>query len=299
MKSIILVAGRGTRMGAITLGIGGYHRGTSKPLLPVFDKPSVYYALSDSIAAGIKDILIIAAPDNVDEYKRLLGDGSYLGINIEYAVQDDPKGIAEAFIIGEQFIGDDDVALMFGDNLFNGKRFTEALRQSATNLRGASIFALRVPNPSDYGVVEFDSKKRAVSLEEKPEKPKSDYAVPGTYFYTSDVVEIAKALQPSARGELEITDVNMAFLARNLLDVQVLDDDTDWFDTGNPFALDDAADYVRDFQERHPSILIGSPEATAFKMGFINRSQLLDMATKTKLKGTDYGIRLRALAEAA
>ncbi len=296
MKSIILVAGRGTRMGALTLGIGGRHEGVSKPLLPVFDKPSVYYALSDSIAAGIRETQIIAAPSNVDQYKRLLGDGSDFGINIQYAVQDDPKGIAEAFIIGEQFIGNEDVALMFGDNLFNGKYFAQTLRKFGSNLRGASIFALRVPNPKEFGVVEFDSRMRAISLEEKPANPKTNYAVPGLYGYECDVVEVAKSLEPSDRGELEITDVNRAYMEQHRLDVQVLDDDTDWFDTGNPRALARASNYVEDFQDRHPGRLLGSPEATAFDMGFITVDKLLEM-TATALGKSEYGAALKALAE--
>lgn len=293
MKSIILAAGRGTRMGALTCGIGGGREGVSKPLQAVYDKPSVYYALSDSIAAGIRETLVIAAPGNVEQYEKLLGDGSDLGISIQYATQPEPKGIAEAFIIGERFIGDGDVALLFGDNLFNGKRFTQALQES-TNPRGATVFALRVPNPHEFGVVEFDSRMRAISLEEKPAQPKTNYAVPGTYFYTNQVVEIAKTLQTSERGELEITDVNKAFMAQNLLDVVRLDDDTEWFDTGNPKALARASNYVEDFQERHTRLL-GSPEATAFAMGFITVEQLMTMATGV-LSKSEYGVALKALA---
>lgn len=280
MKGIILAAGKGTRLGPITGGIGKNGCGPSKPIVQTYDKPTIYYPLSDMISAGISEILVIAAPDNVDQFRALLGDGTELGITLQYDVQPEPKGIAEAFIIGEAFIGDDDVALMFGDNIFDGSDFIEAIKKS-TSPRGATIFAYRVSNPSDFGVVEFDRKMRAISLEEKPAKPKSSYAVPGAYFYTNTVVEIAKGITPSERGELEITDVNLEFMRRNLLDVTVLDSDTEWFDTGTPDSLDDASTHVRKWQQRHGRLL-GSPEAAAYRAGFINAAQLEELGEARK-----------------
>lgn len=291
-KGIILAAGKGTRLGAITGGIGS-GTGVSKPLVPTYDKPTIYYPLSDMLSAGIDQILIIAAPDNVELFRNVIGDGSALGVSIHYDVQTEPRGIAEAFLIGKDFIGNDNVCLMFGDNVYNGKRFTSALRASVSP-RGATVFAYRVDNPRDFGVVEFDENMRAISLEEKPERPKSPYAVPGTYFYTSKVVEIAKSLKPSPRGELEITDVNIEFLKQNLLDVTVLDSDTEWFDTGTPESLHDASTYVRTWQYRHGQLL-GSPEAAAYQAGFISSDQLLLLATEQK-KST-YGQLLLELAK--
>lgn len=274
MKGIILAAGKGSRLGAITAGIGPAGVGLSKPGAPVFDKPSIYYPLADMISAGIKEVMVIAAPDNVEWFRALLGDGSSLGIIIEYGVQEVPLGIAEAFIIAEDFIGDGDVALMFGDNVFNGSRFVEAMKAS-TSPRGATVFAYYVENPSAFGVVEFNKRGRAISLEEKPEHPKSQYAVPGAYFYTCSVVEVAKGIQPSARGELEITDVNRVYLEKNLLDVTVLESDTEWFDTGTPESLDDASTHVRRWQQRHKRLL-GSPEAAAYLAGNISAEQLIE-----------------------
>lgn len=290
MKGIILAAGKGTRLGPITRGVGPSSVGVSKALVPTYDKPTIYYPLSDMIAAGIKDVLVIAAPDNVEQFEQMLGDGTNLGMNIQYGIQPVPKGIAEAFIIAEDFIGNDDVLLMFGDNIFNGKRFTESLRASTTP-RGATIFAYQVPNPSDFGVVEFDKNMRATSLEEKPASPKSQYAVPGTYFYTNMVVDVAKAIKPSARGELEITDVNVEFLKRNLLDVTRLDNDTEWFDTGTPRSLSSASNYVERWQYQHGQLL-GSPEATAYLSGFITAEQLLKLADNK----SEYGAKLVQLA---
>lgn len=293
MKGIILAAGRGTRLGPITCGIGGTHIGASKPLVPTFDKPTIYYPLSDLVSAGIRDILVIAAPDNVDQFAGLLGDGSSLGISLSYTVQPKPRGIAEAFVIAEQFIGNDDVMLAFGDNIFSGKRFTSQLRES-TQPTGATVFAYHVNNPSAFGVVEFDRQMRAISLEEKPSHPKSDFAVVGIYAYDNRVVDIAKQLTPSQRGELEITDVNKAYLEAGLLDVRVLDSDTNWFDTGTPESLLGAAVYVDEFQRRTGELL-GSPEAAAYQAGTIDRGQLIELAA-TQQK-TAYGRRLMQLAQ--
>ena len=207
MKGIVLAAGKGTRMGAATLGITNRGAAVSKPLIPTFDKPTIYYSLSSLIAAGISEVLVIAAPDNVEQFRHALGDGEELGIAISYAVQPTPRGIAEAFLIGADFIGNEPVALTFGDNIFSGRRFTQSMKAS-TNPNGATIFAYHTENPQDFGIVEFDENGRAISLEEKPVRPKSNFAVPGMYFYTPDVVDIASMVQPSARGELEITSVN-------------------------------------------------------------------------------------------
>ena len=295
MKGIILAAGKGTRLGAATRGIGASGVGVSKPLIPTYDKPTIYYPLADLIMAGINDILVIAAPDNVDQFQSLLGDGSDLGISISYDTQPVPKGIAEAFIIAENFIGDDDVALIFGDNIFNGEQFSATLK-ACTKPRGATVFAYYVTNPRDFGVVEFDKDMRAISIEEKPEQPKSHYAVVGVYFYTSKVVEIAKRIEPSARGELEISTINQEFLKMDLLDVTILNDDTHWFDTGTPESLSDAADHVRRWQHNHDRLL-GSPEAAAYRTGFITKKALKKLAEP--LKKSDYGKSLLELANAS
>lgn len=292
MKGIILAAGKGTRLGATTCGIGKNGIGTSKPLVPTYDKPTIYYALSDLISAGIKDILVIAAPDNVDQFSSLLGNGSELGITISYVTQPKPEGIAQAFIIAEDFIGSDDVALIFGDNIFSGKRFSETLK-TCTNPNGAVVFAYHVNNPQDFGVVEFDENMQAVSVEEKPTQPKSNYAIVGIYFYSSDVIEIAKRVKPSARGELEITSVNEEYLRNGKLNVTLLDSDTNWFDTGTAESLNEAADHVRTYQRRTDRLL-GSPEAAAYYAGFINKEQLLELAKP--LKKSNYGKLLMQLA---
>ena len=292
MKGIILAAGRGTRLGAATCGIGLDGVGVSKPLIPTYDKPTVYYSLSDLISVGIEDILVIAGPDNIEQFRSLLGNGRELGINISYEIQPKPEGIAQAFIIGEKFIGDDNVALIFGDNIFNGKRFTETLKAS-TQPRGATVFAYHVPNPQDFGVVEFNKNMQAVSIEEKPAQPKSQYAVVGIYFYTSGVVKVAKLIQPSARGELEITSINEEYLKIGSLEVTILDSDTNWFDTGTPDSLIEAADYVRR-KQRRTGQLIGSPEAAAYRAGFISSDALRKLAEP--LKKSNYG---RALIELA
>ena len=293
MKGIILAAGKGTRLGAATCGIGISGLGISKPLIPTYDKPTIYYPLADLISAGIREILVIAAPDNIGQFQALLGTGESLGIAISYEVQHVPRGIAEAFVIGESFIGDDEVALIFGDNIFSGRRFSQVLKD-CTHPNGATVFAYHVPNPEAFGVVEFDATMRVISLEEKPTMPKSHYAVVGIYFYSSDVVDIAKRVKPSHRGELEITTVNQAYLEQGRLAVTTLDSDTNWFDTGTPDSLADAADYVRSFQERTEQLL-GSPEASAFHAGFIDQSQLITLAEP--LRKSVYGQRLLQLAK--
>jgi glucose-1-phosphate thymidylyltransferase len=292
VKGIILAAGKGTRLGAITNGIGKSSTGISKPLVPTYDKPTVYYPLSDLISANIKEILIIAAPDNVDQFRNLLGDGTDLGIEISYDIQIKPEGIAQAFVIAEDFIGSDSVALIFGDNVFSGNRFSETLK-TCTNPSGAMVFAHHVTNPEDFGVVEFDKNMQAVSVEEKPRQPKSHYAIVGIYFYNNGVIEIAKNVQPSARGELEITSVNEEYLRRGELNVTLLDSDTNWFDTGTANSLSEAANYVRKHQERTEQLL-GSPEANAYKAGFIDKDSLLRLAEPVKKSG--YGKALIQLA---
>lgn len=292
MKGIILAAGKGTRLGAATCGIGKGGVGISKPLIPTYDKPTIYYPLSDLISAGIKEILIIAAPDNVNQFRNLIGDGSNLGVSITYDIQHRPEGIAQAFVIAEDFIGSDNVALIFGDNIFSGNRFSETLK-TCTNPNGAMVFAYHVNNPTDFGVVEFDKNMQAISVEEKPTQPKSHYAIVGIYFYDSTVIDIAKKIQPSSRGELEITSVNEEYLNRGQLSVTMLDSDTNWFDTGTADSLSEAADYVRKYQARTEQLL-GSPEASAYKAGFIDNDELLVLAEP--LKKSNYGKALIQLA---
>lgn len=284
MKGIILAGGSGTRLYPITMGI-------SKQLMPIYDKPMIYYPLSTLMLAGIKDILIITTPDDQSQFIRLLGDGSKWGCNIQYAKQEVPNGLAQAFVIGKEFIGDDGVALVLGDNIFYGSGFSKLLRQSA-NLQGAVIFAYAVSDPERYGVVEFDANYNAVSLEEKPLQPKSNYAVPGLYFYDNSVVQIASDLQPSARGEYEITDINKIYLQNKNLSVAVLDRGFAWLDTGTFDSLSDASEYVRVVEKRQ-GLKIGCPEEIAWRMGFINREQLNDLAGELKKSG--YGEYLRKI----
>ena len=276
MKGIILAGGSGTRLHPITKAI-------SKQLMPIYDKPMIYYPLTTLMQAGIRDILIITTPDDQAGFQRLLGDGSQWGINLEYAVQPKPEGLAQAFIIGEEFIGNDKVALVLGDNIFHGERLDESL-QECTNPDGGTVFAYKVSDPERYGVVEFDEQNQAISIEEKPAEPKSNFAVVGLYFYDNDVIEIAKNVQPSARGELEITSINAEYLRRGKLQVQTLDNGDVWLDTGTIDSLTDAADFVRVIQKRTGRI-IGSPEKIAFKNDWISREQLNTLAEPLKKSG--------------
>ena len=269
VKGIILAGGSGTRLWPITKAI-------SKQLMPVYDKPMIYYPLTTLMQAGIRDTLIITTPEDQAGFQRLLGDGSQWGINLQYEVQPSPDGLAQAFIIGEKFIGDDKVALVLGDNIFHGNELDASLKQ-CTNPEGGIVFAYEVSDPERYGVVEFDESRNAVSIEEKPANPKSNYAVVGLYFYDNDVVEIAKNIQPSERGELEITSINEEYLKRGKLKVVSLAAGDVWLDTGTIDSLTDAADYVRVIQRRTGQI-IGSPEKVAFEQGFITEEQLYEQA---------------------
>lgn len=276
MKGIILAGGSGTRLYPITMGI-------SKQLMPIYDKPMIYYPLSTLMLAGIKDILIITTEDDQAQFIRLLGDGKHWGCNIQYAVQKVPNGLAQAFVIGENFIGKEKVALVLGDNIFYGSGFGDLLRKSVSN-NGGTIFAYSVSDPERYGVVEFDESYNAVSIEEKPNSPKSNYAVPGLYFYDNTVVDIAKKIQPSARGEYEITTVNDYYLQKKNLKVAVLDRGFAWLDTGTFDSLSDASEYVRVIEKRQ-GLKIGCPEEVAYRMGFINITQLKELAKKMEKSG--------------
>lgn len=276
MKGIILAGGSGTRLHPITKGI-------SKQIMPIYDKPMIYYPLTTLMQAGIRDILIITTPDDQSQFQKLLGDGSQWGISLNYEVQPTPDGLAQAFLIGEDFIGDDKVALVLGDNIFHGHALDESL-QSCTNPEGGVVFAYRVSDPERYGVVEFDDNMKAVSVEEKPAQPKSNHAVVGLYFYDNDVVDIAKNVQPSERGELEITSVNEEYLKRGRLKVTTLDDGDVWLDTGTIDSLSDATDYIRVMQKRTGQI-IGSPEMVAYEQGFIDDAKLAEHAEALKKSG--------------
>jgi glucose-1-phosphate thymidylyltransferase len=282
MKGIILAGGSGTRLYPITKAI-------SKQLMPVYDKPMIYYPLSILMLADIKDILIITTPEDSSQFQRLLGNGSEIGCNFTYAVQEVPNGLAQAFVIGKDFIGSDKVALILGDNIFYGAGLSELVR-SYNDVNGAAIFAYEVNDPERYGVVEFDEQFNALSIEEKPLKPKSNYAVPGLYFYDNSVLEIAKNLQPSARGEYEITDVNKIYLQQGNLKVGVMSRGTAWLDTGTFDSLSDASEFVRVIEKRQ-SQKIGCIEEIAYRMNFIDRKQLLLLADKYEKSG--YGQYLR------
>lgn len=290
MKGIILAGGSGTRLYPLTKAI-------SKQIMPVYDKPMIYYPLSTLMLAGIREVLIISTPRDLPVFEELLGNGSQLGMDIRYAVQEHPNGLAEAFIIGADFIGTDAVALVLGDNIFYGQSFSKVLKNAAERTEsqpGATIFGYYVRDPREYGVVEFDSEGRAISIEEKPEHPKSNYAVPGLYFYDNGVVEIAKTIRPSARGELEITAVNNVYLERGDLFVETLGRGFAWLDTGNHDMLLAAADFVSAFQKRQ-GLYISCIEEIAYKRGFIDKEQLIRLAQP--LLKTDYGKYLMEIAE--
>ncbi|MBR4122351.1 MAG: glucose-1-phosphate thymidylyltransferase RfbA [Erysipelotrichaceae bacterium] len=279
MKGIILAGGSGTRLYPLTKAI-------SKQIMPVYDKPMIYYPLSTLMLAGIREILIISTPRDIKVFEELFGTGEQLGLRMEYAVQEYPRGLADAFIIGADFIGDDSAALVLGDNIFYGQSFSRVLARAASREKGATIFGYYVRDPREYGVVEFDETGKAISIEEKPEHPKSNYAVPGLYFFDNDVVDIAKNVKPSARGEIEITSINNEYLRRGTLQVETLGRGFAWLDTGNHDALLDASDYVAAVQKRQ-GLYISCIEEIAFKKGFITRDQLLQLAEP--LLKTNYG----------
>lgn len=286
MKGIILAGGSGTRLHPVTIAV-------SKQILPIYDKPMIYYPLSVLMLAGIRDILIISTPRDINCFKELFGDGSKIGVNFSYAVQEQPRGLADAFLVGEEFIGKDKVALVLGDNVFYGYGFSERLKR-ASERDGATIFGYHVSNPREFGVVEFDSKGNVISIEEKPEKPKSNYAVPGLYFYDNNVVEIAKNLKPSPRGELEITAVNNEYLRRGKLKVELFGRGMAWLDTGTHRGLLDAANFVEAVQTRQ-GLYVACIEEIAYRRGFIDKKQLLSLAEP--LAKIDYGKYLIRVAE--
>lgn len=288
MKGIILAGGAGTRLYPSTLAV-------SKQMLTVYDKPMIYYPMSTLMLAKIKDVLIISTPRDLPAYKELFGDGSQLGMRIEYAVQEQPRGLADAFIIGEEFIGGDSVCLVLGDNIFYGYGFSERLAKAASREKGATIFGYHVSNPKEFGVVEYDKEWNVLSIEEKPEHPKSNYAVPGLYFYDNDVIAIAKNVKPSARGEIEITSINNEYLRRGTLKVELFGRGMAWLDTGNHRAMLDAANFIEAVQTRQ-GLYVACLEEIAYKNGFIDKAMLLTQAGR--LKTTEYGQYLYKIAEA-
>jgi glucose-1-phosphate thymidylyltransferase len=287
MKGIVLAGGSGTRLHPIT-------RGVSKQLLPVYDKPMVYYPLSTLMLAGIRDVLVISTPDDLPSFERLLGDGAHLGMSIAYAAQPRPEGIAQAFLIGRDFIGRDGVALALGDNVFHGEGLGERLQSAAGRREGATVFGYWVSDPERYGVVEFDAQGRVLTIEEKPKKPRSHYAVVGLYFYDGRIVDIAASLEPSARGELEITDVNLAYLKQGNLRVELLGRGIAWLDTGTHESLLQASSYIHAVQERQ-GLMVASIEEIAFRQGWIGREQLAKLGRE--LAKSAYGTYLVQLAE--
>lgn len=291
MKSIILAGGKGTRLHPTTIAV-------SKQLLPIYDKPLIYYPLSVALLAGIREILLISTPEDIENYQKLLGDGSRIGIEISYIVQDQPRGLAEAFILGEEFIGDDDVCLILGDNVFYGQFFSDMLKKAIKNIENgqATIFGYPVSNPSEFGVVGFDENRKVVSLEEKPEKPKSNFAIPGLYFYDNSVVEIAKNVHPSPRGELEITSINEQYLKQGKLQVVLMGRGMAWLDTGSPKGMLKAAQFVQTVQDMQ-GFYLSCIEEIAWRKRFISTKQL-EMLGK-ELDKTDYGKYLINLAKGA
>lgn len=279
MKGIILAGGSGTRLYPIT-------KATSKQLVPIYDKPMIYYPMSVLMLAGIRDILLISTPEYMDQFKNLFGDGSQLGLNLSYAIQNEPNGLAEAFIIGEEFIGEDSVALVLGDNIFYGAGLSQMLQSAAEKKSGATVFGYQVKDPERFGVVEFDSQQQAISIEEKPVSPKSNFAVTGLYFYDNDVVEIAKSIQPSDRGELEISDINEIYLKKNALDVKVMGRGFAWLDTGTHDSLLEAASFIATIQKQQ-NLKVAALEEIAYRMHYINLADLESLAKP--LSKNDYG----------
>lgn len=286
MKGIILAGGSGTRLYPIT-------RAISKQLMPIYDKPMIYYPLSTLMSAGIKDILIITTPHDQEQFKKLLGDGSDWGISLSYKIQDEPRGLADAFIVGAEFIGSDSVAMILGDNIFYGSDFDQKVSHAAKELDGGIIFGQQVGDPERYGIVEFDDNNQVLSIEEKPENPKSNYAIPGLYFFDNNVIEIAKNVQPSERGEIEITELHNAYLRQGRLKVHLLDRGTAWLDTGTFESMNQASQFVQVVEERQ-GIKIGCPEEIAYRQGFINKEQLLEIAKPLVKSG--YGKYLHKIA---